>query len=103
VPWAVGPLGQRFRKLRLQAEAAGIDVQVRDGLGRVVRKNPGCTLYDFRRSYATDGTAAGGADRTAAVLGHSVAMTERTYSADLARGLVEAAEAVAARRRGTGG
>jgi integrase len=102
-PWAVGPLGQRFRKLRLQAEAEGLDVNVRDGLGRVVRKNPGCTLYDFRRSFATDGTAAGGADRTAAVLGHSVTMTERTYSADLARGLVEAAEAVAARRRGTGG
>jgi integrase len=101
-PWEVGPLGQTFRKLRMQAEAAGIDVQVRDGLGRVVRRNPGCTLYDFRRSYATDGTAAGGADRTAAVLGHSVAMTERTYSADLARGLVEAAEAVAERRRGGG-
>lgn len=103
-PWREQALGAWFRQVRMAAEAEGLDIRVRDGVGRLVERRPGLALYDFRRSFTTDAAEAGLEPRqTADAQGHSVAIAERTYRTRQARSAVEAAEAVAARRRGAAG
>lgn len=99
-PWKVGPLGQKFRKLRVAAGRRGVDVRVRDGSGQVPEDSPECTLYDFRRTFSTDADDAGFTDeRTAAAMGNSPEMVARIYKTRHAKAAVQVAEAVAAKRR----
>jgi len=99
-PWTVGPLGQKFRKLRIEATKAGIDVRVRDGAGQVPEGSPECTLYDFRRTFASDADGAGfTSGRTADAMGNSAVMVDRIYRTRQAKDAVAVAEAIAEGRK----
>ena len=99
-PWTVGALGQKFRMLR---KRSGLNVNVVDGTGREPESDPECTLYDLRRSFSTDADLADVSEQHAAdTQGNSPEMQRRIYRTRQAKAAVGVAEAVAAKRRGSG-
>jgi integrase len=98
-PWKVGPLGQKFRKLRNAAKKAGLDVCVRDGAGQIPTAKPEITLYDFRRTFTTDAREAGiDAGDAASAQGHRRETADKTYDVPRVQRIVGVSDRVAEKR-----